>query len=267
MSLFNPNFSTDKEILANANVDNIVAELLSHFEPEYIDEMVRTALSVENRFRPYMGNAPNLVSALEQNFKLMMENFESYTENIAETRDLRYFQTIQIICEYYNLTFEPVEFQGYPHDFYTSAYLIYNFFISEFTQITINFFINYIIQERNGLYEAISNDPNRKDYGIAYSKKIFKNTKLATLHSNIELTIGTICQAQIDLPTLISIAYMGDQNKISYLTAVIHENNIFFNEHIIPFLNDPIRQPQLITSIKLGLQAVAANIEVNLGES
>ena len=267
MNLFNPSFSTDNEIVNNANVDNIVAELLTHFEPEYIEELVRSALSVENRFRLYLGNSPNIVASLEQNFKTMTEYLGSYNDEILSVRNSRYEQIIKIICEYYNLTFDPVEFQGYIHDYYTSAYLTYNFFISEFTQVVINFFINFIIKERNGLFEAVQADPNRKDLGISYSKKKFKNVKIATLHSNIELTIKIICNMDISLQTLIETTYIGDPNKISYLTAIISENIPFFANHIVPFLTDVLRMPQLMTSIKLGLESVASNIEVNIGES
>ena len=88
--------STNNEMLANANTDVALANILSNFDAGYILDIVRD--SINRRFRPYSTAMPGL-NSFEANFKNLMDSTDDSSQKrlIMETRARTYNDIINIL--------------------------------------------------------------------------------------------------------------------------------------------------------------------------
>lgn len=242
--------TSNNKIISNINADKALASLLSNFESEYIFHIITDSL--EMKFRPYSNSLPGLYS-IESNFKYLLDNVEepSSRENILEVREKTYLEIIDIVCNYYNIQFKPSE----NIDVYSAAYWIYNFFVSDFTNSLINFYINYILKEKDGLYSYLNLDSCKKDKDATtvYSKKVCTDNKLSIIHANIEVVLDAISEFDIDFQNLVSYSIGNNEQLISFLVSSIVDVNNVFKYHFASLLQSQYRS-DVITCVKLGLQ-------------
>lgn len=239
--------------LANINVDNAVASILSKFEPDFIIHVVEDSLNM--KFRPWLPAMPNMVYSCEQTFKLSLDNFTSYSDTIEQTRNDTYTQIINIICRYYNLEFNEID----QRDVYSAAYYLYDFLISNFTKNMIYFFTNYIVKEKNFIYDAFNLGETRrnKDASTLYSKRMFKNAKLGAIHANIDLVLDNMVSFDITLYNILDMSYKDEKNIVRYVDSLVSDLGDFYKTYYVPYITDQITRPDLITGIKSGLQQFA----------
>ena len=144
---------------------------------------------------------------------------------------------------------------------YSLTYFLYDFTISRFTINIINFFAHYIVSEANSIYDYLnlSEMKKNKDSSSSYSKKLFKgNSKLATIHANLETVIDSICGFDIDFQTLVTVT-TGDKNITSLLTTNISEVSNLFKTLFVPYVRDPRYKAIIITLVRMRLQELEAN--------
>jgi hypothetical protein len=250
MSIFASN-----AIAYNITTDNEVANLLSHFDRRYVLDLVQDSLV--NRFRINSLNAPNFVYSFEQNFKQILATYPNSTDEIQNVRINTYKEIINIICNFHQLQFN----ESIEQDFYSTAFYLYQFLISDFTSNLINFFSNYIIKEKNSLYGMLNlgDMKKNKDSSSVYSKKIYKNNnKLGIIHANLEMTIDSICQFDISVNTILSNIYL-NKNICKYIESLIVPIQDLFKNTFVPYIYSELR-PIIITSIRLRLQELSADI-------
>lgn len=240
--------NTDYSIVS----ENELSVILGHFEDDIIIDIVQENLN--NKFREYSTNLSNIVYSLEQNFKTTMDQYE-YDKQILDRREEVYNLIIRLIADHYNLELNIYE-EGI--DSYTAAYYLYKFFVSNFSEMVVQFLLNYIYKEYNSLYKMIANTDNKlKDSSISYSKKLHKqNTKLAIVHACINDVIDSICGFNLPLNAVINNTYNGSTKEEQYLQSLIseREESSFFSNHIVPYINH--YRPIIITNVRLELQKI-----------
>lgn len=242
--------------VTNVNIDNQLSSILSQFNDDYIMDVVKD--SINSRFRLYDLPKPNIVSAFETTFKQLTDGFESNVVEISNTRNRVYTNIIHIICDYYDLDFNLTD----DTDLYSAAYWLYDFLVANFTENLKNFYVFYFIRERESIESALqliqtrSNDPI-----FAYSKKLFKDPKLAAIHSNIEYVIEQMSSFNVDLWTILNCVYQQQLNVPSYIMSLISDTGNFFNNYYEAAIIQSNEAADLLTYIKLALQQIGGQIE------
>ena len=241
----------NNKVIANINTDKALASVLSNFDSNYITHIVSDSL--EMKFRPYSNSLPGIYS-IESTFNNLLNNIEEpdARQNILEVRENTYLEIIDIICKYYDIQFNPSE----DIDLYSAVYWIYNFFVSNFTNTILNFNINYILKEKDGLYSYLNLDKNKKDKDSTtiYSKKVCSSDeKISIIHANIETVLDAISSFDIGFQNLVLYSIGNNEQLTSFLISSIVDLNDVFKYHFASLLQTQYRA-DIITCIKLGLQ-------------
>ena len=241
--------------------DNEVSTIISHFSEDMIYDILQ--MNLMNKFRPYAPSLPNLVGSYENIFKQHLMNYPDYSQDFMQKRQEVYMYIIQELCKYHNLEYvQNDEFT----DLYSSAYLLYDFFISNFTQNITTFFVNYIMREKNSLYEILNLNEYKKnkDSGTLYSKKIYRNgnSKLPIIHANIDLVINQICSFDIDLNTVLDTVYFDRKNISKCISTIVRDKGDFFNTFFVSFVQSPQFKPIMISNISLQLQSIGNEVDL-----
>lgn len=237
--------------LSTINVDNAVASILSKFEPDFIMHIIDDSLKM--KFRPYLPAMPNVVYSFEQTFKMSLDNFESYGQEIDSTRTDTYIHIIRTLCRYYNLEYKEID-----QDYYSSAYHLYDFLVSNFTEHIISFFANFIMKEKNFIYDSFNMGElkKNKDASTLYSKKMFKNAKLGTIHANVDMVLTNMTSFDINIYMILNNIY-NDQSVARYIDSIVADCGDFYKNFYVPYVLDPLYRSDLITGVKGKLQQFA----------
>lgn len=252
---------TNNKIISNINADKALASVLSNFDSNYITHIVSDSLDM--KFRPYSNSLPGVYS-IESSFKSLLNSVEesSAKENILDVREKTYLEIIDIICNYYNIQFNPPE----DIDLYSAVYWIYNFFVSDFTNTLLNFYINYIMKEKDGLYSYLNLDNCKKDKDSAtvYSKKVCaSDEKISIIHANIETVLDAISGFDIGFQNLVLYSVGNNEQLSTFLLSSTADINDVFKYHFASLLQTQYRA-DIITCVKLGLQQrLGGNIMVD----
>lgn len=237
--------------------DSEIVSVISNFSDDMIMDIIDT--NAENKFKPYQHYVGNLINAIEANFKSNTENYpQFYSENMNRRNEM-YMNILLKLCSLHGLSLNIDE----NTDLYSLTYFLYDFTISKFTINMINFFANYIIAEMNSIYEYLNLNElkKNKDSSSAYSKKLFKgNSKLATIHANIDIVIDSICGFDIDMATLLFVS-TGDPNITSLIAHNVSEVANLFKILFVPYIKDNSHRANIITLIRMRLQELAGNAE------
>ena len=253
--------------LADSSANNIITEnqlsiLLTHFDTNYIFGIITD--NIGNRFNCYHIQMPNIIAAYEQDFKLLASQYTdvSMIETINVTRGETYKAIIDLLCNNFSLQFNE-QLEGI--DYYSAAYVLYSFLISDFKNNMINFFTNYIIREKNGLYDALgmASFKKSKDSSTVYNKKLYKNGKLAIINANLEYVLDSICNFDIPLDVLLNTTFT-DKNYVKFIENMIQPIQDFFKFAYVPIIKEPGLRPILITDIRLKIQSLSVNDNIDL---
>lgn len=230
------------DIISDAEVTNI----LSHFDSDEILGFVDDSLSRKHMFYP--NNPLNYVSSLETNFSIVYMNLPSEKERIDSIRDNTYKAIIDKICTYFNL-----EFNDVGQDYYTIAFYLYEFFITQFSTNVIRFFTNYIIKEKDYLYNYVGliDLKKNKDISTTYSKKIHKDPKLAIINANLEYVVDSISLFDISFEDILNLIYI-DRNIIDLLINSVSPKGDIFKEHFKTTVNNEYKAI-FLTNMKFAL--------------
>ena len=228
--------NTEYSVVTNAEVSDVIA----HFS----DEMIMDILD-KNMLYNRISSTPkaNLVYSLEEDFKKCLE----------------YSLIIQRISQYYGIRCKETSNQN---DIHAQAFFLYSLLVSDFMQNVVNFFANYINHEKNSIYELMDGrlTTKGKDFNVSYSKKIYNgaNSKLVTIHANLDYVVDNICGFDIDFETFIRNVYVNNTQISNYLSMVVTEDSgDIFQKHIVPFVME--NKAIILTYIKLSLQNIATS--------
>lgn len=247
--------NTEYSIVTNAEVTQVIA----HFSEEMILDILEKNLNTRASFMPKV----NLVFSLEQDFRKSLQLYPAYSDMIQRKRSEIYHSIIQMICNYYGIS--SVETSSVD-DLHAQATFLYSFFVSEFSNNIVLFFTNYIIREKNSIYELMEQDlsARSKDFNTTFSKKIYKNlnAKMIAIHANLDYVIDNICAFDIDFPTFVQNVLCDNVQVSNYLRLIVSEgNDNLFIRHIVPFVQQ--NKAMILTYIKLNLQTMAGTEAVD----
>lgn len=244
------NFNTE---LFNLTRENELADILSHYNSEYVFSVVQDAL--QRKYTVNVVAIPNVVNAWEQNFKAIINQYgPSVVQEVSRVRNETYREIINIICKEFKLNFTVADV-----DIFSAAYKIYQLFVCDFNNFIVSFLSKYIYKERNSIYESmgLSELKKNKDSGNIYSKKVFKDQKLAIINSYIDTVISNLSEIDFDLYSIINYA-ISSKELSQYYINLISATGDFFRESIMPILNSSIR-PIIITNIRFKLFDIASS--------
>lgn len=248
--------------ITNINIDNQLAGILSQFNSDYIMDYIDDAL--EKRLRLYDTlNLPNIVYSYEMRFKQLSDGFSSNVEEIAAVRKDTYYTIIQKVCSYYNLS--PTFDDSSEIDWYSAAFWLYKFLVSEFTTNVINFYSFFLITEREGLCDNLGllGMKRENDTVYSYSKRLFKDPKLAAIHANIQYVLSSIGTFDISIYDIIRHLYQTPNMDVAnYISSLITDQGNFFRSQYDSCISNIQSNfsAELITYIKMNIQKLGKNI-------
>lgn len=214
--------------------ENEIAYILSKFDDDFVYNTVDE--SINNIFKYFTFRLmPNIPMGYETNFRCLLVDYPDSSHEILEKRNEVYRNILKILCDRYQIAYE--DYDDNRFNLATSVFYMYHLLVSGFIYTAIDFFVNYIIKEKEGLYRSLDLDEQKKNKDIStiYSKKVFENPKLGIICSNIETVIKNICEMDIPLNTYISVSY-GNDPIVQYLNSVISPTNDFFKTYIKPII-------------------------------
>lgn len=238
----------------NVTTENEISVILSHFETEYVFNIIKD--NIENKNKPYQMNMPNIVASFEKYFKELISVHESDIDkaNIEKVRTETYQEIVDILCAHYGLQYNYNEIQ----DIYSLAYYMYDFLVSRYNENLTGFYTNYIINEKNPIYDALqlAEVKKNKDSTTLYNKKMYKNTKLAVINSNLERVINAMGGFDITYETILNTIYTQPVARFLFNnTAPTHD---FFKDIYMNSMTG-ITRPILITNIRLEIHRQAVS--------
>lgn len=239
--------NNDYVIISNRELSSV----LTYFSPEMVERVIDDNL--EDRIRDRSPVIGNMVESYESNFKLAIDSYADINRELVEYRYNTYRMIISKLCRVHNLSVTIPENE----DPYTLAFYVYDFLISRFQDNIINFFFNYINQEKDNLYDRLSLEDLRKskDSTSIYTKKIAKNgdVKMAIICANLHSVLYNMSGFDITLEDIFRYIYLGHPNVSNYLTERIADIGNFYQQYIAPVITGTDNQV-IITHLRLLLQ-------------
>lgn len=243
--------------LAQMANENEVATVLSHFNSQYIYDVIEEKL--EGRFNVAMSmqNA-NVVQAFNQNFKDLRSTYPSDIANINNIESETYKEIIQLICRWYGIEyFLPMPAEGQMVDYFTVAFYLYDFLVSNFFNYICKFYAGYIYVNKDQLYDSMGLEQFRKnkDSSTQYGKSVFKDIKTAVISANIMMVIQNMKSFDIPYDMILSSIY-GNANVVGMLSSII---NFFPGDFFNHIYEVPLHIKSILcTNIRLELQRLSA---------
>ena len=235
-------------------VENELATILSHYSPQFIYDIMNDQINRIKTSNIPLTSPPNVVAAWEANFRAISAQYGSEeSPQIKETREETYNTIIDIICNAFNLNYTISN-----TDPYTSALILYDFFICNLNQNIIQFFSRFIYNERDSLYESLglSELKKNKDSSTLYAKRMYKDIRLAVMIANITKILNQICNGmEFDFYTFASVCVSPDY--MDQLINLISEKGNFFAEVVVPIINSNLAE--YVTGIRLAIQEIATS--------
>ena len=244
---------TSNSSLYNIHSESEAQKIFSHFNSDQIVDFIEDSLN--KRWSSYMFPLPNIINALEQDFKNTAFIYPEKTTELNEIREGAYRRVIQLIATNNKLNVAIDQNM----DFFSMTYYLYDMFVSNFTQNIALFFTSYIVRERNSLYNYLELDEMKKnrDSSTIYGKKMYKNSKMAVINANLEFVINSICGFDMSFETLLSFI-CPDQNVINYITSFVSPTTDFFKDIYVNALSIPELRYHVLTSIRLQIHSYAS---------
>lgn len=235
----------------NITAENEVASILSHFETDFVLDIIKD--SMEKKYNYNYISSPNVINALDMNFKQIEDYYKKDVDLIRLTKIQTYKEIINLICREYNLNYIDNE----NLDYYSAAYYLYDFFVSNFCNYLIGFYTDYIIKNSNDLYNSfnLAAMKKNKDSSTLYNKKIYKDPNLAIINANLEYVILNMGQLDISLDQILMSTYKNYDIVNFILSFTRQYDNFFKNQYIKPFYNDI--KPMLLSSIRIEIQKLS----------
>lgn len=237
--------------IGSLDTDLAIGTILTNFESSWVINTVQDSLNM--RFRPFdVEGMPNYPDILQRQFNTIVAAGPDYIEKTNEVRLSTYREIITTICEYYNLTFE-IPFENFTADeLYGITRTMYDIFVSRFTQYMVDFFINYIIRNMDGIYNYLmADDTIKKPRDKDMMAKAYIDPRLQIIHANVNKVV--LNMVAYDIPLVELLEYFTPNNP-TLAQCLVDKGDIFKNYYAI-YLLDNRYMAQLLTEIKLKLQS------------
>lgn len=143
---------------------------------------------------------------------------------------------------------------------YSYTYYIYDFLVSNFKQYLINFFTNYIVKEKNSIYQNMNLSMYKKEKNTStkYGKTLYTNPKMAIITSYLHLVIQNLTAYDISLETILYNVYSNSSIITSILESVFPIND-FYQTQYVSLITNPYISQSIISNIRFALHNISIN--------
>ena len=244
----------NNEAQVGVYTDYGIATILSNFSEGMIQDIIKESL--DYRFRPFGLRAPNYPEIINQQLSNVKIHSTGYDNEIEEQRVASMGTIITTILDYYQLSLTT----EIPDELiYSVCYILYQLFVSEFTERMTNFFTQYILNHIESIINKIRMDNlgNTKASKNSYVKKIYNNQDLELVYENMSYIVDML--AGLDIPFTDLVAYLSDQKTADLISTYVEDTGDIYKNHFAKFLVDQTTSADMITKIRL--KYVEATIE------
>lgn len=249
--------------IGSIDTDAGIGTILSRFESQYILDVVNDSLRM--RFRPFNTPMPNMADVLERQFALVYQSAPDYREKIDDCRTETYKEIISSICNFYQLQMSPEIDSISIEELYGITSIMYDVFISRFTDHMIDFFTNYIVTNVDQITEYLNADPStiRIKDNTMYQSKQYIDPKWILIHQNVNKIVYNMAAYDITFENI--LRYILDANMTDRIISLFSDTNSIYKNHYANYVLDSTTSSGVYTNIKLKLQSVT-QLKVNIGE-
>lgn len=243
------------------NSEKAVSAIISRFSTDFILDVIED--SIKMKFRPFNVGSANLVAVVDQEMKIGLLQNPSYEDKMKSVAEETYREIIFSICKSYNLAVSEDILSYSYNQIFGLAYTLYDIFITNFTSRMINFFVQYIVDNKEDIYNSIVNaDEIRKNKdSVSYGKKLYVDNKLIVIHSDLNNVLNSITAH--DIPFDVLLTYLSDRETAQYITSIIQDKGDIYKYHYASYIIDSTTRPDLFTAIKFEMQNRASDKPIN----
>lgn len=241
-----------EEVYSTIVAENDLSSILSKFDSEYIMDIITCALNSQSAITNT--KKPNGIYSLDMKYtQEVLENEDNkiLIQQLKEHRIMLYMEIIDYICNCFDINIDRSNITE--QNVYYIAYHIYDIFINYYYN-TVQFLVGYILKYRTELYDVLQlqDYKKNKDTSTIYNKKVYKNSKIAIIVSNLEKVIECIASYNISFAYFIKYIYSQQAVQDSIL-EVIPENADLFRKSISKIMGDPALRQNLISDVRVEL--------------
>ena len=243
----------NNKVVAGISTDYEIASILNNFSDFLITDMINE--SIKYRFRPFGLRLPNYPDIFTSNLNNVLVHSVDHDEEIIEKKEEVQRLIIDTIGE--NFGFQ-VSSEIPTEQLYPLCYLLYQIFVSEFTDRMLNFYTQYIIDNMDEILKYIKQDEVTKS---SYSKKIYNNQDLGIIYDNMIKVMDIVAALDIRLPELIT--YLSTQETSDFICSYIEEIDDVYKKNFAVYITSSTTIADVITSVRLKfVQATIENVEL-----
>lgn len=229
-----------------------LSKLLANFNSDVVFDTIGFKIDTRNTCN-FLYTEPNIVKAFRMNFIDLRNRFPGDVNNINEVEDNVYECIIDTIAENSLLCINK-EMLNQNKLFVAST--LYDVFVSNYIRSLIQFFGEFIIAEKNALYEAcqLDNYKKNKDGTTIYGKKSYKDQKFAIINANIDRVVSFMETIDIPLEKILQVV-VGSKPIVAGLSNIVMEREggvfkqLYFNT-----IRDKAVESLILSSIRLYIQ-------------
>jgi hypothetical protein len=240
----------DNTMFVSINTDRELATILGRFSDDSIEAAIDEAIVY--KYRPYENRMPNLPEIIYNQFRYLL-SVSTIDHDEIKMRELEVYKLIiDKICTVYQLSIEAPEI---PADkLYPLAYLMYQIFVSEFTQRMLTFFSNYINMNKDMLINSIPDD-KRIDRKSVYAKRMIAEQDIAIVYENLDYIMDII--AGLDIPFANLLEQLSDPSTAMFIDTYINDAGDLYKHHYAMYISSHYYRTDMLTSIKLRYMSIA----------
>lgn len=230
----------NNKAIAGISTDYEIASILNNFSDFMIKDMIKE--SIRYRFRPYGLRLPNYPYILCGQLNNVLHHSVGHDEEIIEKKEDVLRQIIEIVGSSFGfqISAEIPQQQLYP-----LCYLIYQIFVSEFTDRMLNFYTQYIIDNMDSILRYIKQEEITKS---SYSKKIYNNQDYGVIYDNMIKVMDIVAGLDIQLPELIT--YLSTKETSDFICSFIEATDDIYRKNFVSYITDPTTVADVITSVR-----------------
>lgn len=230
-----------------------ISTILSNFSTDFIFNVTDDLM--QQRFKSFsILPKPNFPKELEIGFKDLIDRYPNDIENIKNVRDTTYKEIINRISLHSGII---IRYDDDTDLFYLSN-ILFDLFISNYDKHVFDFFYNFIIMQKESIYNSLNLAKLRKskDISTMYNRQYYKDQQLAIINANLNQCISFISALDFNAKDTLSYIYHSyeDINAMNYLLNHIDTEVDMFKILIQPVIHSDIIYPSISTSIKLEIQ-------------
>ena len=247
--IFEPNFTINSRVFEIA-AEGELANVLSHYNSEFLYNTLKTNIAQRTNQHSNVIQMPNFVAAIEQDFVYLKNVYKSENSDISQVRTETYKTIIDILCNEYQLVFK----DNGDIDYCSAAFCLYDFLVSNFDSYLITFFTTFIAQEAQSIYDMMNLGAikKNKDTSSMYAKKMYEDSKLAAIASNLSSVLYQISAIDIPFFTILSMSLTVHARDFIYL--IVSPKGNFYKDIYCKYVLNDMNLPLNVTNIRLELQ-------------